>query len=242
MPLPDAALRATHALVGGCATRLLARLGPIAIAGLLASAAHAAPWEVTRQQEMAQCLPGELSVWQDGTDRPAVARSLVFAYNHAAAPAWFPVAEVQGALERAAQAWSQCGIPARVELLAPGAAATPGAVLVQWSEEGSRHNFGLANLSQKSISLGPAAFQLLQTRNPGYDARQTLQMVIAHEMGHLFGVIAHSRRCVDVTSYYDNGRGEHCFIRDGAAMPPGVEYRATLPTACDIQRCRAANR
>jgi hypothetical protein len=233
---------ALHRLLGSAARRLWARLCLGAIAGLLACAVHSASWEVTRQQEMAQCLPGELAVWHDGSDRPAVARSLVFAYHHASAPAWFPLAEVLGAVERAAQAWSACGIPARVELIAPGATATPGAVVVQWSEEGSRHNFGLANLTQKSISLGPSAFQLLQTRNPGYDSRQTLQMVIAHEMGHLFGVIAHSRRCVDVTSYYDNGKGESCFIRDGSALPPGVEYRATLPTACDIQRCRAVNR
>jgi hypothetical protein len=114
-------------------------------------------------------------------------------------------------------------------------------VQVQWSEEGSRRNFGLANLGEATLSLGPSAFQLLQTRNPAFDSRQTLQMVISHEMGHFFGLMAHSRRCVDVTSYYTNSQGESCRIRDGRALPAGVEYRSTLPTACDIARCRAAN-
>ena len=88
---------------------------------------------------------------------------------------------------------------------------------------------------------GPSAFQLLNDRNPAHDARATLQMVISHEMGHLFGVVAHSRRCVDVSSYYNNAQGEQCTIRGGQPRPPGVEYRSPLPTACDIQRCKAAN-
>ena len=203
--------------------------------------AHAAAWEENRSQEIAQCQAGELQTWHDGTDRAALAKTLTFFYSHASAPAWFDEATVLHALQQAAAAWSQCGIAARVEPLRAGAALPEGAVLVVWSEVGARRNFGLANMGNQSISLGPSAFQLLQTRNPAHDARQTLQMVISHEMGHLFGVMAHSRRCVDVTSYYDDGRGAQCTIRGGASRPPGVEYRAMLPTACDIQRCQAAN-
>jgi hypothetical protein len=53
--------------------------------------------------------------------------------------------------------------------------------------------------------------------------------------------MAHSRRCVDVTSYYDNGKGERCLTRDAVPRQAGVEYRALLPTACDIERCVRAN-
>jgi len=53
--------------------------------------------------------------------------------------------------------------------------------------------------------------------------------------------MAHSRRCVDVTSYYTNGQGGTCAIRGGGALPGGVEYRSVMPTACDLQRCRTAN-
>jgi hypothetical protein len=202
---------------------------------------RAAAWEENRSQEIAQCQTGELETWHDGTDRPAFAKALKFFYSHASAPTWFDEATVLHAVQMAAQAWSQCGILASVQTLHTELPLPAGGVAVVWSEAGSRHNFGLANLGKQSISLGPSAFQLLQTRNPAYDARQTLQMVISHEMGHLFGVMAHSRRCVDVTSYYDDGRGAQCTIRGGASRPPGVEYRATLPTACDIQRCQAAN-
>ena len=122
-----------------------------------------------------------------------------------------------------------------------GGGVHQGAIAVQWSEAGSRGHFGLANLGARTLSLGPAAFQLLRTRNPNYDASSTLQMVISHEMGHFYGLMAHSRHCIDVTSYYDNGQGEKCLTRDAAQMKSYVEYRSDLPTACDLQRCRAAN-
>ncbi len=197
--------------------------------------------ESIREQEMAQCLPGEISTWPDGQDRPAVTSPLLFVYKHDDAPAWFDKQLVLSKLTEATAAWSECLVPSRVVLGSTGTALPSGAVVVQWSEEGSRRNFGLANLGERTLSLGPAAFAMLKTRNPTFDASQTLQMVISHEMGHFFGLMAHSKRCVDVTSYYSNGKGEVCSIRGGAKLPPGVEYRALLPTACDIQRCRLAN-
>lgn len=201
----------------------------------------AAPIDTLRAQEIAECRPGEIATWGDGRDRPAVANPMVFAYSHAGAPAWFAETEVLAAVERAANAWSACGIPAQMVLVPPGSSPPPNAITVRWSDDDSQRNFGLANLDLKTMALGPSAFQLLNTRNPAHDARETMQMVISHEMGHLFGVVAHSRRCVDVSAYYRNVQGEQCRIRGGAPLPPGVEYRSVLPTACDIQRCRAAN-
>lgn len=193
-----------------------------------------------RKQEIAQCLPGEISTWGDGNDRPAVAAQLVFVYEHASAPLWFDSASVLGALEKAAAAWSQCGIRARVAPQADAGTEVRDAIRVQWSQAGSRNNFGLADLGQRTLWLGPGAFLMLERVNP-QAGRVTLQMVISHEMGHFFGLMAHSRRCVDVTSYYSNPQGQSCLIRGGGSLPKGVEYRAALPTACDIARCRALN-
>lgn len=202
--------------------------------------------ESVRDQEMAQCLPGEVTTWGDGRDGPAVSTPIVFVYDHANAPAWYAQGVVAAAIQTAQNAWSQCGVPGRlVVATSPAIAAAElrqGAVRVEWSDAGSRNNFGLANPGQRTLSLGPAAFALLQKVNPTNDARQTLQMVVSHEMGHLYGLMAHSRRCVDVTSYYHNGNGEACYTRNGVAPAPGHEYRATLPTACDIARCVAANK
>ena len=114
-------------------------------------------------------------------------------------------------------------------------------VVVQWDEAGSRGNFGLADVGRRTLSLGPGAFRLLAQRNPRFPAHTTLQMVVSHELGHFFGLMAHSRRCVDVMSYYDNGRGDRCRAREGNDRGWRGDYRALLPTACDIQRCRAAN-
>jgi hypothetical protein len=194
-----------------------------------------------REQEIATCLPGELRTWPDGRDRPAGVAAVRLVYRHAGAPAVFDEATVLGAVQRAARAWAGCGIPA--EVLGEAAAALPGAppVLVQWNEAETRGNFALANLGARSLSLSAAMFRLLAQRNPRHPAAQTLQMALSHEMGHFFGLVAHSRRCIDVMSYYDDGQGERCSTRDGGSPRAVVEYRSLLPTACDIARCKAVN-
>lgn len=194
-----------------------------------------------RDQEIAQCLPNEVATWGDGQDRPVATGALLLAYRHDEAPPWFSAEQVLATVQRAAQAWSACGIGVQVQAVAPGGRVPPGAVLVLWSDAAASGNFGLANLRTYSLALGPAAFRTLNQRNPAHPAGDTLQMVVSHEMGHFFGLMAHSRRCVDVMSYYDNGRGERCFTRAGAMPAVRGDYRALLPTACDIARCRAVN-
>jgi hypothetical protein len=221
--------------------RLACRIALAALA--LAVVAPAQAQTSLRDQEIAQCLPGEMATWGDGRDRPVAADVLLLAYRHDDAPPWFGADQVLAMVQRAAQAWSACGIGVQVQVqaVAPGARVPPGAVLVLWSDAAAGGNFGVANLRTYSLALGSAAFRTLNQRNPAHPAADTLQMVVSHEMGHFFGLMAHSRRCVDVMSYYDNGKGERCFTRDGG-MPAGRgDYRALLPTACDIARCRALN-
>lgn len=196
-----------------------------------------------RDQEIAECLPGDIVTWPDGRDRPAGVAELLIVYRHTDAPEWFTAESVMEFLSRAATAWSQCGIPIRVQMQSPGnpASAPPGSVRVRWSAAESRGNVGLSNLKARTLTLGPQAFALLHERNPAHDATQTLQMVISHEMGHFLGLMAHSRRCVDVLSYYHDGKGQLCSTRNPRGLRQQPEYRHTLPTACDIQRCRQIN-
>ena len=195
----------------------------------------------TRDAEIASCLPGELRTWPDGRDRPAGVEAIRLVYRHAGAPPQFDEASVLGAVQRAAHAWAPCGIPA--EVLGEAAASLPGAppVVVQWNEAETRGNFALANLSARTLSLSAAMFTLLAQRKPRLPAAQALQMAVSHEMGHFFGLMAHSRRCIDVMSYYDNGQGQTCSTRNGTSHKAVLEYRALLPTACDIARCKAVN-
>ena len=199
----------------------------------------------TRSEEIASCLPGELQTWGDGRDVPSRRAAWLFVYSHEGAPAWFSATQVLAVLDRAARAWAPCGVPVQV-LDAAAALQGPadraqGQVQVLWSDSAVRGNFAAANLSQGLLALSPAMFALLRLRNPQYPAQETLQMAVAHEMGHFLGLVAHSRRCVDVMSYYDDGKGGRCSLRDPAALKRHIEYRASLPTACDIQRCRSAN-
>lgn len=196
-----------------------------------------------RAQEIATCLPGEQTTWGDGRDRPALQRPLVLVYRHAGAPPWFSDVLVRSRVQQAALAWAACGVEVVVLPDDASGAATPpsGAVQVLWDESGSAGAFGLAHLGQRRLSLGRGAFQLLRERNPGHPAQDVLQMVLSHELGHFFGLMSHSRRCVDVMSYYTDGKGGQCTTRDGADHRRVPEYRALLPTACDIARCRALN-
>lgn len=206
-----------------------------------AGALAAGAFERLRQQEIAQCLPQEIATWGDGRDRPVPALPALWAYRHDGAPPWFDAPRVLAAIQRAAEAWSACGTTGAVVLVEAGARLPDAAVLVQWSDFGSRGNFGLAHLGERTLALGPAAFRLLDARNPAHPAGDTLQMLLSHEMGHFFGLMAHSRRCVDVMSYYTGAGGERCATRDGHWPTGTTDYRALLPTACDIARCQALN-
>ncbi|MDH0865667.1 hypothetical protein [Mitsuaria sp. GD03876] len=232
--------------------RALARLVAIVAAAVLApiAAAQFVPPDKTasaaapsvRDQEIAQCLPGELKTWGDGQDKAIATRSLRFAYRHDNAPAWFSEPQVMALVRRSAEAWSDCGLRLTVFAVPRGKVPPEDAIQILWSDVGSRGQFALANVTARSLSIGPGLFALLRERNPKHPAEQTLQMVLSHEMGHFFGLMAHSKRCVDTMSYYDNGKGERCALRDPKSWGSVVEYRSMLPTACDIARCRALNR
>ena len=195
-----------------------------------------------RNQEIAECSQSEIKTWEDNRDTAAKFSPIVFYYDHTGAPAWFSEKQVSELIERAASAWSQCGIPAQVVIKNNKTSQSTGIIRIDWDIAGSRGNFGLANLTQNQLSLGLPAFQLLNQRNPKHNALETLQMVLSHEMGHFYGMMAHSRRCIDVLSYYHDGKGGQCYSRFPDIIRKFPEYRSTLPTACDIQRCKILNR
>lgn len=197
--------------------------------------------ELIRDQEIAECRNNEVVTWGDGRDTSAGTSRLVFTYTHHNSPTWFSEITITKLISRAATAWSQCGVDSQVVPWRHTNRAHYDLITIQWNEKECRGNFALANLSQRTLSLSPKMFQLLRTRNPHYDATLTLQMAISHEMGHFYGLMAHSRRCVDVMSYYTNGRGDTCVSRAPMASSNVIEYRHLLPTACDIERCRKIN-
>ena len=195
-----------------------------------------------RNQEITECSQSEIKTWEDNRDTAAKFSPIVFYYDHTGAPIWFSEKQVSELIERAASAWSQCGIPAQVIIKNNKTSQSTNIIRIDWDVAGSRGNFGLANLTQNQLSLGLPAFQLLNQRNPKHNALETLQMVLSHEMGHFYGMMAHSRRCIDVLSYYHDGKGGQCYSRFPDIIRKFPEYRSTLPTACDIQRCKILNR
>ena len=191
-----------------------------------------------RDEEIASCRPQEIVTWKDGVDRRAQV-PLVIAYEAAGAPPWFTRREIYETLERALKGWSGCGLP--TVLLPLGQQPPAGAIRVRWSEAGGPGAFGLANQNDRTLTLSPSNFKLLHERNPAYPALEILEMTLAHELGHFHGLMAHSKRCVEVMSYYNDGHGGTCELREPSAFKSRVEYRSVLPTACDIARCRAVN-
>ena len=120
-------------------------------------------------------------------------------------------------------------------------------IAVHWSDKDKSGTIGLANITQKILTFSPEVFRKLKDINaakklPIEYLMETLQMTASHEIGHFQGLSSHSKRCVDVLSYYAVG-GKKCNMRGNVPMPKNVyEYRSSLPTACDIERCRMANK
>ena len=196
-----------------------------------------------RESEINQCLANEIVTWNDGgKDTKMLSPSMVYVYDHQGAPEGFSEESVVASLKNASVAWDQCGGQNTVILkrdLSPSVAGLK--ITALWSDEDKLGTIGLANITKKTLTLSPEAFVNLRKANATRNLMETLQMVVSHEIGHFQGLTSHSRRCVDVLSYYTNASGEKCSIRNNGVMPTNIEYRSQLPTACDIQRCRASN-
>ena len=196
-----------------------------------------------RESEIAQCLPNELVTWKDGpSDTKMISPIMAYVYDHQGAPDAVSEESVLLVLQNSTQAWDQCGGQNKVYLKRDFNDSMAGLkIAVQWNDDDKLGTIGLANITKKTLTLSPESFQGLKKSNPNRNLMETLQMVVSHEVGHFQGLLAHSKRCVDVLSYYTNDAGEKCTIRDNGVMPKNFEYRSLLPTACDIQRCVAAN-
>jgi len=194
-----------------------------------------------RNLEITQCTENEITTWGDGKDQKVSTAALKFFYRHDGAPAWLQHSTVFELVKKSVNAWSKCGIPSTLDLHYSGFRMTPETILIAWNASRSFGYFGLADLSQHQLHLGAEAFHELNRRNPTNDHIDTLQMVLSHEMGHFYGLMAHSRRCVDVLSYYHDGRGGECQTRYPHLLKKFPEYRSSLPTTCDIQRCKKLN-
>jgi len=196
-----------------------------------------------RESEINQCLANEIVTWNDGgKDTKMLSPSMVYVYDHQGAPEGFSEESVFASLKNASVAWDQCGGQNTVIFkrdLSPSVAGLK--ITALWSDEEKLGTIGLANITKKTLTLSPEAFVNLRKANATRNLTETLQMVVSHEIGHFQGLTSHSRRCVDVLSYYTNASGEKCSIRNNGVMPTNIEYRSQLPTACDIQRCRASN-
>lgn len=195
----------------------------------------------SREREINECAAGEIATWQDAVDKPAPYKSITFRYDPDSAPAWFSTPLVLRMIERAAALWSECGVPAYVSSAQQSQPLMNNEILILWSDPKSGGNIGASDTLQRRLYLSPGVFKTLHTLRPNYDAGYTLQMTLSHEMGHFYGLLAHSRRCVDVLSYYKNNEGTLCNIRDRGEFNKVIEYRSSLPTACDIERCRRLN-
>ena len=197
--------------------------------------------DLSRDGEIKECSINEIATWGDGQDKAVPYSSINFLYIPNGSPAWFSDKVVLELIQRAATSWSDCGIPAKVTVGDQAHYLVDNEVVIQWSDVKSQGNIGASDLVQRRLYLSPGVFKTLRDIRPTYDSKYTLQMTLSHEMGHFYGLIAHSKRCVDVLSYYKGNSGELCNIRDRLEFSKVIEYRSALPTACDIQRCRRVN-
>lgn len=228
------------AVLRGFIQRKLAILSMLPALLILATGAcHAS--SVLRNLEITQCEASEIVTWGDGQDRALAVDTLTFHYAHIGAPRWFEQQEVLDLLKKVTTEWSRCGIPAKAGLVDSATRPSSKDIIIRWDTASNVGHFGLSDVSRHQLLLGAEAFRLLNQRNATNDSVATLQMVLSHEIGHFYGLMDHSRRCIDTLSYYHDGKGGQCRTRHPDAFKRFKEYRSSLPTACDIQRCRMLN-
>jgi hypothetical protein len=202
-----------------------------------------------RQEEISQCLTEDIQNWGDGEkDSKMLGTKMVFVYQHLGAPKSVPEQSILTVLKAAASSWDQCGGTNLVMSDKDYTTSTAGLkITVDWNEKETVGTIGIANITQRKLTFNPETVQKVIQINASKNLNgsyllETLQMTASHEMGHFQGLSAHSKRCVDVLSYYSVG-GEKCTTRNGGPMPVSFyEYRSSLPTSCDIERCRIANK
>ena len=202
-----------------------------------------------RQEEISQCLTDDIKNWGDGEkDSKMLGAKMVFVYQHLGAPKSVSEQSILTVLKAAASSWDQCGGTNLVMSDKDYTTSTAGLkISVDWNEKETVGTIGIANIAKRKLTFNPETVQKViqintsKNLNESY-LQETLQMTASHEMGHFQGLSAHSKRCVDVLSYYSVS-GEKCITRSGGPMPVSFyEYRSSLPTSCDIERCRIANK
>lgn len=201
--------------------------------------------QAERQRQIAQCNDNDIAITTaHGTQASYHVgySSLRFFYNPALAPEAVSEAQMAALIGNAGGAWSACGIRGEYAGLTQDLDARDNATVFQWFNSDGVPIAGYRKGS--TIYLNIAVFQKWHAVSPKY-AMEALQQVIAHEMGHSYGVVEHSARCIDVMATYDSF--DKCeqspvaprLIEDGERV---FQMRAhTFPTACDIQRCRRVN-
>jgi hypothetical protein len=202
-----------------------------------------------RAKEVAECPEGEMATQTAHGNVPvnamAVAgrfNSLRFAYNPALAPESMPEARLGGMISAAALAWSACGIPGQFVGTTQELAGTDNTFVVQWYNSEGVPIAGYRKGT--TIYLNAGHYQTMRAHSEVY-AQDVMQHLISHEMGHAFGLVEHSARCVDVMATEDSF--DKC-DREPAA-PRTLQDAGKIffikgqafPTACDIKRCRQVN-
>jgi hypothetical protein len=202
-----------------------------------------------RAKEVAECPDEDMATQTAHGNVPANAlavggrfASLRFAYNPALAPESVPEGRLGGMISAAAQAWSACGIRGEFVGGTQDLAGAANTFVVQWySSEG----VPIAGYRKgTTIYLNAGHFEAMRAHSEVL-ALDVMQRLISHEMGHAFGLVEHSARCIDVMATEDSF--DKCDREPAAPRPVRDKDRIyavkgeAFPTACDIKRCRQVN-
>jgi Caspase domain len=205
--------------------------------------------ERSRDNEISQCKAEELYSWGDGEDYSVDKDLNIFVYDHSEAPIWFEERFVLSLISKVVSEWSKCGVITQPKVLSIKnyqiSEKNKNLIIIKWARNlkssDGEEAWSISNLSLSTLYISIDSFVKLKNNNSSYDSTYTLQMTISHELGHFHGLMDHSRRCIDVMSYYSDGKGGQCYARDPNIVKLFPEYRSSLPTACDIQRCQLVN-
>lgn len=197
--------------------------------------------DLARQREIATCDDKDFYLGQG--NKKIAGNKLRFSYNMQNAPENIREDDLLKMLNASLSAWSACGIPMEIAGPTESKQGFDDLVVVLWKEAAFfRGGTSGEEFPENSIWLNSGWISTTENIEGHAFVRMALQHEISQQIGHVLGLMSSSPRALDTMA---TGSSTTRRVEWGQLKLPQGEIpiyeQSSLPTACDIRRCRVVN-